>query len=547
MFWTLASIILLFALAWPLARLFKPAADDGTSAKSINLNIYRDRLDELRQDVLRGAMLPEQFDEAREELAAALLQDIKTTQTPVTTSPRRNLYLVIAIAALGTIAITAVTYTYLRGQILFQNVEPGSNNPEAVAAYQALPALIQQLRSDTGNPQLWEKLGQQYQQMERPDAANYAFAKALTYGGESADLFLSQAQILSLKQQGALEGEPAELIERARLLEPDNPRAMIWSGLVAIQRGDYDRAISLWERVRNALAPDSTQYANINALIGQAQQKKAQAGTAMPGTQQLPPDHPPTSASASTASVEVTVSVSPKLAKLARPDTPVYIFARAVDGPSMPLAVLQKTMSDLPLSIVLDDSGAMTEQARLSQFKAVKIIARVSLSGDVMAQPGDLFGEAGPVDPHSAPRLALTINQQVPGKAAATSAPVTPPAAATGAASIQVKISLDPALVKQANPDDTLFVFARAANGPPMPLAAVRKQVRDLPLNITLDDSSAMSPQLRLSQHDQVKIVARISRSGTPAAQSGDLFGEAGPVDPKNTKPLNIVIKSKVP
>lgn len=77
------------------------------------------------------------------------------------------------------------------------------------------------------------------------------------------------------------------------------------------------------------------------------------------------------------------------------------------------------------------------------------------------------------------------------------------------------------------------------------PLAVLRKQVKDLPLQFAFDDSMAMQPQLKLSGFDQVVVVARVSKSGTPKAQPGDLQGMTGTIKP-NTKGLNIVIDSVV-
>jgi cytochrome c-type biogenesis protein CcmH len=101
----------------------------------------------------------------------------------------------------------------------------------------------------------------------------------------------------------------------------------------------------------------------------------------------------------------------------------------------------------------------------------------------------------------------------------------TPPSVVTAAAgaSIRGRISLSPALQARARPDDTVFIVARAEQGPRMPLAIVRLRVADLPADFTLDDSSAMSPQMRLSAHPDVVISARISRSGQALPESGDL------------------------
>lgn len=87
-------------------------------------------------------------------------------------------------------------------------------------------------------------------------------------------------------------------------------------------------------------------------------------------------------------------------------------------------------------------------------------------------------------------------------------------------------VDLDPSLKGRADPGDTVFIFARAMNGPPMPLAVARRSVADLPVTVTLDDSSAMTPDMKLSDFEQVRIGARISKSGNATAQTGDLQGE---------------------
>ena len=105
-----------------------------------------------------------------------------------------------------------------------------------------------------------------------------------------------------------------------------------------------------------------------------------------------------------------------------------------------------------------------------------------------------------------------------------------PTAAATAGATIAGKVSLAKALAARAAPTDTVFIFARPASGPPMPLAVLRKQVKDLPHDFTLDDSMAMAPNLKLSGFSEVIVGARVSRSGNATPQSGDLQGLSRPV-----------------
>jgi cytochrome c-type biogenesis protein CcmH len=98
------------------------------------------------------------------------------------------------------------------------------------------------------------------------------------------------------------------------------------------------------------------------------------------------------------------------------------------------------------------------------------------------------------------------------------------------ASALRGTVSISPKVKDQASPDDTVFVFARAAEGPPMPLAVARVRVRDLPYRFSLDDSMAMAPQLKLSAFPKVVVTARISKTGNASAQPGDLQGASAPV-----------------
>lgn len=105
-------------------------------------------------------------------------------------------------------------------------------------------------------------------------------------------------------------------------------------------------------------------------------------------------------------------------------------------------------------------------------------------------------------------------------------------AASGGKERITGTVTLSDAVKAHANPDDTLFVLVRAAQGPKMPLAIVRKQVRDLPFQFSLDDSMAMSPQMKMSNFDQVVVIARVSKSGNAMPQPGDLQGMSATLKP---------------
>lgn len=132
-------------------------------------------------------------------------------------------------------------------------------------------------------------------------------------------------------------------------------------------------------------------------------------------------------------------------------------------------------------------------------------------------------------------KLAQLPSEKASGKSSAGSG-----------AAISGRVSISPALAGKVAPTDSVFIVARAASGPKLPLAAVRKQVKDLPFQFTFDDSMAMQPQMGISSFDQVVVLARVSKSGDAKAQSGDLEGATGAVKP-GAKGLNVVIDSVVP
>ena len=113
-------------------------------------------------------------------------------------------------------------------------------------------------------------------------------------------------------------------------------------------------------------------------------------------------------------------------------------------------------------------------------------------------------------------------------------------------ARVQGSISLSGAVAAKASPEDTVFVFARAATGPRMPLAIVRKQVKDIPFDFTLDDSLAMNGTMKISSYPQVIVGARISKTGNAMPQPGDLQGLSGIVTVAGGKNVKIVINEEV-
>ncbi|HMA32496.1 MAG TPA: c-type cytochrome biogenesis protein CcmI, partial [Casimicrobiaceae bacterium] len=149
----------------------------------------------------------------------------------------------------------------------------------------------------------------------------------------------------------------------------------------------------------------------------------------------------------------------------------------------------------------------------------------------------------------TAPALATADGgAAVPGTGETLAAPASavPSQSDVAAGAISGRVSLDPTLAGRVTPGDTLYIFARPATGPRMPLAVIRSSAGSLPRDFTLDDSMAMAPSARLSTADRVIVEARISKSGSATPSAGDLRGVSAPVKP-GTQGVNIVIGEVVP
>ncbi len=166
--------------------------------------------------------------------------------------------------------------------------------------------------------------------------------------------------------------------------------------------------------------------------------------------------------------------------------------------------------------------------------------------GESIAEARALGGLAPPAKAAPADPPTAKVATAKPSPAAAP--PAGSPAPSTGPAGARVAgtVRLAPALAARAAPEDTVYIFARAATGPRMPLAILRKQVKDLPASFTLDDSMAMLESLKLSGQSDVVVGARVSRSGSATPQSGDLEGVSAAVK-VGTTGIAIVIDSARP
>src|SRR5207245_10192060 len=211
-----------------------------------------------------------------------------------------------------------------------------------------------------------------------------AYAKAVARMPRDAQLLADYADALAMAHGSTLQGEPERIILRALAIDPDNVKALLLAGTAAFNRSDPLAAIRHWERVLGLLPKESDMIQRVQASIAEA---RSLAGSPIGRAQVARPA--PARAGNRVSGV---VRLAPELAGKVAPGDTIFIFARAAEGPRMPLAILRKRASDLPAEFTLDDSMALAPQLQLSAFPDVVIGARVSKSANASPQPGDLQG-----------------------------------------------------------------------------------------------------------------------------------------------------------
>ena len=272
----------------------------------------------------------------------------------------------------------------------------------------SLPQAIAQLRDHLAqqpdDQQAWMLLAQTSTMLQKPADARDAYGHVLKLDPNNAEAMVGWAESDSMQRDDhMIEGRARDLLQRAAQLHPDNQRALWLLGISDFQRGDYRTAAATWRLLQPQLAPGSSVAKSVAEQIAIAD---ARAGGAPAGASSSAAAKIPTG-----ATLQVTVTLAPALqGKLTRDDV-LYVYARAPDGPPMPLAVARIDPVKLPATVTLDDAMAMTPAFKLSSIEQVFVGARISHDGQPTAAPGDLEGDAGVVKVEHAGPVKITIDK----------------------------------------------------------------------------------------------------------------------------------------
>lgn len=284
-----------------------------------------------------------------------------------------------------------------------------SGNANAPSLDELLPQLEAKVQERPDDIQGWILLGRTYLRVQDFPNAARALRSGYAIDKSSPDLMAMLAEAEAMVKGGDLSGEPLALLDKALAVNPNHEQSLWLRGIAMQQAGEHVEAISIFKILRAGISGNDSASATLDEMIARsvaaieersettARTSTAEAGTAATSASGAANASTQGAENAATAKLTVSVDISEEARAAVTPELSVFIYARASNGPPAPLAVSRHSVSELPITVTLDDSMAMIPNMTLSQFPDVTVGARVSLTGNPIAQPGDWFAEVNDV------------------------------------------------------------------------------------------------------------------------------------------------------
>ena len=287
---------------------------------------------------------------------------------------------------------------------------PAALRPAPVDSQADLATATQQLKASLAakpdNADGWALLAQAYSALNQPQQALDALDHLLKLKPDSPDAMVARVEASAeVSPTHAIDDAGRAKLQRALKIDPQHQRALWLLGISDFQRQQYADAVQQWKTLLPLLQPGSKVAATVQQELATAEQ--AAGGTAAPAASTAPA----ASAAAGSVALHVTVKLAPRLADRLGPGDVLFVFARAVNGPPMPLAVAKLHPSRIPVQVTLTNAMAMTPGTDLARFPKLEIAARISKTGDAMPQAGDLESAAVEVAADSHAPIALMIDK----------------------------------------------------------------------------------------------------------------------------------------
>lgn len=377
-FWIAAGALLLVALAFLLIPILHGRrAQSEEDRTALNVALYEERLAELVAQHGAGTLSDAQLEAGRADAARELLEDTEGSETPRIAKLGRSVPL---IAAVLVPLVGYGLYTHWGASDKVQMARQFSEQPRTVEEMTA--HLEQAVQDQPDSAEAWYFLGRTYMNQERPGDAAKAFSRVVEIAGRQPELLGQWAQALYFARDRKWSEELQALTDEALQSDPQELTTLGLLGIAAYEESRYQDAVRFWEQLVAALPEEDPSREAIRGGIERARQQ-IDGDSAVEQAQ---------SAANAGTTLEIQVALDPEVVESVSPQDTVFVFARAVSGPPVPLAAKRLTVADLPATITLGDADAMVPSMKISSVEQVMVMARISRSGD--ATKGEWMGQS---------------------------------------------------------------------------------------------------------------------------------------------------------
>ena len=406
----LAALMLAAALAFVLPTLLR-----GGGGQADPASLAQRQLKALKQAHTAGILSDAEYAAKRTTLGEQILAAIDLPPAPL----RSTFFVALGIALL--LPASAIVLYRVIGEPHAVDATAAATDAPAPADHSqnmqgAIANLQTKLKQNPEDVEGWTLLGRAYEATERFAEARDALKHAYDLAATDADVTVAYAEALALSGPSRrIDGESRSLLEKALKAAPENQRGLWLLGISDYQAKKFDAAIATWKHLLTVLPKGSDIIQSVQGQIANAEaERDGRAPASEAATEENETAEAPATSDAAGPHLTVKVALDPKLkAKLASSDV-LFIYAKAASGPPMPLAIQRMQASQLPATVTLTDGMGMLPNMKLSQFPQVVIGARVSKSGNAIAQSGDFQTISKPMAVTTTAPVELTIDQVVP-------------------------------------------------------------------------------------------------------------------------------------
>ena len=405
-FWIIVAALLALALVILLLPLLRAArAQQQDQRQQQNIQIAREKKQLLEAQLADGEIDQAGFDAAYLDLQNALALELDRGEASAEAVRGKWMSVVVLLTipcASILLYLMYGEYRVIENPQLAQAAPQQQNQTAPQMSMDEMVAVIEErLAENPDDAEAWFMLGRAQMVQRQYDEAVNAFRRSDALMADEPGILFALADALAMQRNGKLTGEPEQLIQRGLQIAPRFPNGLWLAGAAAEQRQDYEAAHHYWSLLLPMITNNPESAGEVRELLAMLEQRdpslaKAAAEVETAAAQQL----------------TVRVDISSELRAQADPGTAVFVYAKAMQGPPMPLAVKRLQLRDLPVTLALGDADAMMPAMKLSSFDQVIVGARVSFSGNPVAQSGDFYTEQDSVDSNNPPaQISLTIDQ----------------------------------------------------------------------------------------------------------------------------------------